>query len=55
MTTIINKYKLILDSELKDTKLLKTHDLIKKNKYIDFIQDNLDLTQCDKDILIKFK
>lgn len=53
MTTIINKYKLILDSELKDTKLLKIHDLIEKTKYIDFIQNNLDLTQCDKDILIK--
>jgi ubiquinone/menaquinone biosynthesis C-methylase UbiE len=53
MTTIINKYKLILHSELKDIKLLKNNDIIKKDKYLQFIKNNLDLTQCDKDTLIK--
>jgi len=48
-----SKYKLLLDSELNKNKSLKSHDIIKRNDFISFIKNNLDLTFCDKDTLIK--
>jgi ubiquinone/menaquinone biosynthesis C-methylase UbiE len=47
------KYKLSLNSELKRNKLSKSNDLIKRDDYISFIKNNLDLIQCDKNELIK--
>lgn len=47
------KYKSSLDSELKNNKALKKNDIIKKDDYLHFIKNNLDLIQCDKDTLIK--